>query len=71
MSYETIRWYKAMFIHKPQLFKKNVEKLIAREKSQEFWQKIEKILEPFELVMKAKTDMRARAKLAQGDFWNS
>lgn len=69
MSFETIRWYKAIFVHKPELFKKNVGKLISREKSQEFWQKIEKILEPFELAMKAKTDMKARARLANADFW--
>jgi len=69
MSYETIRWYKEVFGNKSAVFKSTIERLIKREKSKEFWQKIEKILEPFALVLSAKTDMKARAKLGSGDFW--
>lgn len=69
MSYETIRWYREIFDNKSLSFKKYLEKLIKREKSKEFWNKVEKILEPFALAMEAKSSMRARAKLASGDFW--
>lgn len=69
MSYETIRWYKQVFENKSGLFRKNIQKLINREKSKEFWKKIEKILEPVGLALQAKTNMKARAKLATGDFW--
>ncbi len=71
MSYETIRWYKEIFRNKSEVFKNTVERLIKREKSQEFWKKIEKILEPFALALSAKTNMKARAKLASGDFWKN
>lgn len=69
LSYETIRWYKQIYAAKPEIFRKYIQKLIFREKSQEFWKKIEKILKPVSLALEAKTNMRARAKLATGDFW--
>lgn len=69
MSYETIRWYKEVFKNKSEVFRSTIERLIKRENSQEFWQKIEKMLEPFALALNAKSNMRARAKLASGDFW--
>ncbi len=71
MSYETIRWYKQIFENKPNVFKKTVQKLIVREKGKEFWRKLEKLLEPAGLVLEAKHNMKARAKLAGGDFWQS
>lgn len=69
MSYETIRWYKEIFENKPEVFKRHLERLISRERSKELWTRIEKILEPVALALEAKTNMRARAKLASGDFW--
>lgn len=69
MSYETIRWYKEIFEDKPEVFKQYIKKLINRERGRELWEKIEKILEPLDLALRAKTDMKARAKLATGDFW--
>lgn len=69
VSHETTRWYRKIFEKKPEAFKKNLERLINREKSQELWEKIEKILEPFTLALNVKTNMKARAKLASGDFW--
>ena len=68
MSYETIRWYKQVYEGKPDSFKKEIEKLINREKNKELWNKIEKILKPLDLAMRARNDMKARAKLASGDF---
>lgn len=70
MSRETIHWYRQTYESKSELFRKNIKKLIARERNKELWEKIDKILEPLYLAMEAKTNMRARAKLAQGDFWN-
>lgn len=69
VSHETTRWYREIFEKKPEAFKKTLERLINREKSQELWEKIEKILKPFTLALSAKTNMKARAKLASGDFW--
>lgn len=69
MSHETIRWYKQIFDNKSEIFKKNIQKLINRERNKKLWEKIEKILEPFALALDAKRDMKARAKLASGDFW--
>ena len=69
VSHETTRWYRELFEKKPDAFKKTVERLIKREKTQELWKKIEKILEPISLALEAKTSMKARAKLASGDFW--
>lgn len=70
MSRETIHWYRQTYENKSELFRKNIKKLIARERNKELWEKIDKILEPLYLAMEAKTNMRARARLAQGDFWN-
>lgn len=69
MSFETIRWYRHIFENKPMAFKKRIKKLIEREHNKQLWEKIEKLLEPVGLALQAKTNMRARAKLAQGDFW--
>ena len=69
VSHETTRWYREVFGRKPEIFKKKVERLISREKSKELWKKIEMILEPISLALEAKTNMKARATLASGDFW--
>ncbi len=68
ISYETTRWYKQTFENKPEIFKKHIKKLVNREERREFWEKIEKILKPIELALNAKTNMKARAKLASGDW---
>lgn len=70
VSHETTRLYREFFEKKPEVFRKLLGRLIKREKSQELWKKIEKILEPFTLALNAKTNMKARAKLGSGDFWN-
>lgn len=69
MSHETIHWYRQIYENKSDIFKKTIHKLIGREKTKELWRKIEKILEPVSLALEAKTNMKARAKLASGDFW--
>lgn len=68
VSYESVRTYANQFPFKNTLFHKTIEKLIAREKTKEFWKKIDKLLKPFELALNAKRDMKARAKLMSGDL---
>lgn len=69
MSLETIHWYKQTYDGKSELFRKNIEKLIYRERTKEMWSEVERILEPVSLALDSKTNMRARAKLFSGDFW--
>lgn len=69
MSNETIRSYKQLYLTKPSIFQKTVERLIKREKNKELWNKIDKILAPLDLAMRARNDMKARAKLANGDWF--
>lgn len=66
VSYETVRSYTNQLPLKNSLFHKTIDRLIGREKAQEFWKKIDQILKPLELALNAKTDMKARAKLATG-----
>lgn len=68
MSYETVRNYTNQLSYKNQQFQKTIERLMKREKTKEFWKRVEKLLKPLDLAMKARTDMKARAKLASGDW---
>lgn len=68
MSYETIHWYKQIYNNKSEVFRKNIQSLISKENNRQLWEKIEKILEPLELALNSKTNMRARAKLLSGDY---
>lgn len=68
-SYETVRWYRELFQTKSELFRKHIQRLITRERNKELWKKIEKAFEPLDLAFRARHDMKARAKLARGEFW--
>lgn len=68
ISYETVRNYQNQLHHKNAVFQRIIEKLVKREKTEEFFQKLEKILKPVELFLRSKTDMKARAKFASGDW---
>lgn len=70
LSHETVRIYMEKLPLKDEKFQKTIERLVKREKTKEFWQKIDKILEPLDLMLRAKTDMKARAKLmTPGEDW--
>lgn len=70
MSYETIRIYVEKLMSKNELFHKIIEKLIKRGKTKEFWEKLDRLFKPFEVILEAKTNMRARAKLmTPGENW--
>lgn len=68
VSYETVRTYSMQFTNKNDLFQQTIQKVLKREKSKLFWQKIEKALKPIELMLQAKSNMRARAKLLSSDY---
>ena len=70
MSYETIRWYSQVLDSKPEFFKEMIKKLSMKQEGSSLLEKLEKILEPIGLAMQARSSMKARAKLASGDFWN-
>lgn len=67
ISYETVRSYSIQLTTKNDLFQQTINKLLARKKTQDFWNKIEASLKPLGLFMKARSDMRARAKFLSGD----
>lgn len=68
ISYETVRIYQNQLPLKTDLFRKTIERLVTREKAKEFFRKLDKFLKPFDLALRAKTDMKARAKFASGDW---
>lgn len=68
VSYETVRTYNNLLASKNAIFHKIIDDLIEKEKSKEFWRKVDKALRPIELALQAKTNMKARAKLASGDW---
>lgn len=67
ISYESVRSYSNLLTYKNGLFQKTLDRLIKREKAQEFWKKIDKLLKPVDLFLKAKTDMKARSKFMSGE----
>lgn len=64
VSYETIRIYSNQLPYKRTEFIQLLNKVLKREKTGDFWNKIDKMLEPLDNVLKAKTNMKARAKLS-------
>ena len=44
-----------------------IRKIAKREKTKQFWKSVKKILQPLNLALQAKTNMKARAKLMTGD----
>lgn len=69
ISYETVRSHANQIASKNAKFHAVIDRLIAREKTKEFFEKINSLLKPLDLALRAKTDMKARAKFASGD-WN-
>lgn len=66
VSYETVRTYQNQLPTKSERFQKLIDRLISREKTKEFFQKLEKLFKPLDLALKAQNDMKARAKIASG-----
>ncbi len=68
ISRETIRVHGHIWKSGGEKYKKTIQKIARREKTKEFWKKIEKLLKPIELVLESKTNMKSRAKFASGNF---
>lgn len=68
ISYETVRSHTNQISSKNAKFHAVINKLISREKTKEFFDKINQLLKPVDLFLRAKTDMKARAKFASGDW---
>lgn len=68
MSQETIRVHKLLFRNGGEIYKKTIRKIANREKTKQFWKKVEQILKPVDLLLRSKSDMKARAKLLSGDY---
>lgn len=68
MSRETIRVHKNLSERGGSVYKNIIGKIARREKTKQFFKTLEKKLKPVELVFKSRNDMRARAKLASGDW---
>lgn len=68
ISYETVRTYQNHLSAKSTIFQQTIDRLIRREKTNEFFKKIDKFLKPLELALEAKSNIRSRAKLLSGDW---
>ncbi|MEK9178510.1 MAG: Trp family transcriptional regulator [Patescibacteria group bacterium] len=68
VSYETVRSYQNSLDSKSSSFLKSIDKVINMQKSKDFFVKIEKLLKPLDLALRAKTNMKARAKLVSRDW---
>lgn len=66
MSRETIRVHKRIWEKGSTTYKLMIKKIAKREKIKQFWKTVEKILQPINLALQAKTNMQARAKLMTG-----
>lgn len=70
ISRETVRVHRNIWSRGGEIYKKIIRKIARKEKAAKFWKKVEKILRPIDLALRAKTDMKARAKLA-GGIWSN
>ena len=66
MSRETIRVHKRVWERGGTIYKMIIRKIAKREKTKQFWKTVEKILQPLNLALQAKTNMKTRAKLMTG-----
>lgn len=70
MSRETIRVHGNIWSRGGVVYKQIISKIAKREKAKRFWEKVEKILKPIDLALRSKTDMKARAKFASGNWFD-
>lgn len=70
VSRETVRTHQKIWEHGGKVYKEYIQKLIKRENTIKLWKEIEKLLKPVELLLKAKGDIKARAKLASGEWYD-
>lgn len=68
ISKETVRVHKNIWSRGSSVYKKIIGKLAKKERTRLFLERLEKVFKPLELALKSKTDMKARAKFASGDW---
>ena len=68
ISKDTVRTHRAIWERGGTVYKEILRKIAKKAQNREFWEKLEKVFRPLELALKAKTDMKARAKFATGDW---
>lgn len=68
VSKETIRVHKQTWEKGGEMYRKIINKIANRRKIKLFLQAIDKKLQPLELVLQSKTNMKARAKFLSGDY---
>lgn len=70
VSKETVRHHRDIWQRGGENYKKTISKIAKKEKTREFFRKLENIFKPLSLAMKAQGDMKARAKFATGDWFD-
>ncbi|MBI4098178.1 MAG: hypothetical protein HY426_04025 [Candidatus Levybacteria bacterium] len=72
ISKETVRIHKLLWANGGAVYKEMIMLIVKKNKNKQFWKKIdgaiESMIKPVELIVKSRNDMRARAKLASGDW---
>lgn len=68
LSYETVRTYTNQCYEKNTIFHEILDKMLDRQKTKDFWRKIDTFLKPVELLLNSKRNMKARAKFISGDW---
>ena len=68
ISKDTVRTHRAIWERGGTVYKEILRKIAKKAQNREFWEKLEKVFRPLDLALKAKTDMKARAKFATGDW---
>lgn len=68
VSYETVRTYKIQLRYKSDQFLSTLSDLAKQENTKKLLEAINTILHPLELILQAKTNSKARAKLLSGDL---
>lgn len=68
VSNETVYKHSHIVRMADSIYKSVVAKISKRRKIKEFWKQVENILRPVGLMLQAKTNMKARAKLLTADY---
>lgn len=66
---DTIRVHKLLWEHGGAVYREIIGKISKKQEAKLFWEKLEKIFHAGDLLIKSRSNMRARAKIANGD-WN-
>ena len=68
VSYETIRIYQNQLLARNSVFQKILEKLLRRQETIKLFGRINNLIKPLDLALRSKRNMKARAKLASGNY---